>query len=103
MANTPNSSKPHVHNDHDHVHNPHDWDSPDYVSNWAKGQDQKEANREKAFSMMADIIPYKKDQAITILDLGAGYGALSKFLLERFPKAKAVCQDGSEEMAKLGR
>jgi len=40
---------------------------------------------------------------ITILDLGAGYGALTKFLLERFPNATAVCQDGSEKMAKLGR
>lgn len=52
---------------------------------------------------MADTIPYDKQQAITILDLGAGYGALTKFLLERFPNAAAVCQDGSEEMAKLGR
>ena len=35
--------------------------------------------------------------------MGAGYGALTKFLLERFPNATAICQDGSEEMAKLGR
>jgi tRNA (cmo5U34)-methyltransferase len=36
------------------------------------------------------------------LDLGAGYGGLTKFLLESFPNATAVCQDGSKEMAKLG-
>ena len=53
--------------------------------------------------MLADTIPYEKQQPITILDLGAGYGALTKFLLERFPQATAICQDGSEEMAKLGR
>jgi SAM-dependent methyltransferase len=35
--------------------------------------------------------------------LGAGYGALTHFLLRYFPKATVVCQDGSEEMAKLGR
>jgi ubiquinone/menaquinone biosynthesis C-methylase UbiE len=35
--------------------------------------------------------------------LGAGYGALAQFLLNHFPKATAVCQDGSAEMAKLGR
>jgi cyclopropane fatty-acyl-phospholipid synthase-like methyltransferase len=37
------------------------------------------------------------------LDLGAGYGALAQFLLKHFPNARALCQDGSEEMAKLGR
>lgn len=105
MANTPHSSGHHEHEhhgDHDHEHNPHDWDSPNYVSNWAKGQDQKEAERQEAFRLMAETVPYDKAQAIKILDLGAGYGALTKFLLERFPNATAVCQDGSEEMAKLG-
>ncbi len=37
------------------------------------------------------------------MDLGAGYGALSRSLLEHFANATAVCQDGSDEMAKLGR
>jgi SAM-dependent methyltransferase len=111
MASTSRSSD---HHDHDHTHNPthehehrhghspHDWDSPNYVAHWAKGQDQKEANRQTAFNLIADTIPYDKAQAIKILDLGAGYGALTKFLLERFPNATAVCQDGSQEMAKLG-
>ena len=86
---------------HNHDHDPHDWASADYVAKWAKGQDPKEVNRQQAFSLIADTIPYDKTQAITILDLGAGYGALTKFLLERLPNATAVCQDGSEEMAKL--
>jgi ubiquinone/menaquinone biosynthesis C-methylase UbiE len=51
---------------------------------------------------MAETIPYDKSSPIRILDLGAGYGALTQFLLGRFPKASAVCQDGSKEMAKLG-
>lgn len=34
--------------------------------------------------------------------MGAGYGALTQFLLNQFPNAKALCQDGSEEMANLG-
>ena len=106
MANSPYSpghrdhEQPSAHEHHDH--DPHNWASPDYVANWAKGQDQKEANRQKAFTLIANTIPYDKEQAITILDLGAGYGALTKFLLERFPNATAVCQDGSQEMAKLG-
>lgn len=88
---------------HSHHHTPHDWASAEYVAKWSRGQDPKEASRRQAFSLLADTIPFEKDAAIKILDLGAGYGALTKFLLERFPNATAVCQDGSEEMAKLGR
>ena len=52
--------------------------------------------------MLAKTIPYDKKLPIRILDVGAGYGALTQFLLSYFPKATAVCQDGSKEMAKLG-
>ncbi len=93
----------HEHGDHDYQHDPHHWESADYVADWANGQDPKEANRAQAFQVLADTIPFERNQTIRILDLGAGYGALTKFLLESFPNATAVCQDGSEEMAKLGR
>ncbi|HEY7218465.1 MAG TPA: methyltransferase domain-containing protein [Candidatus Binatia bacterium] len=85
-----------------HRHDHHDWDSNEYVSNWAKGQDPKEKDRQEPFRVLADTIPFDKKQAIRILDLGAGYGALTQFLLGRFSNATAVCQDGSKEMAKLG-
>jgi tRNA (cmo5U34)-methyltransferase len=52
---------------------------------------------------MTQTIPYDKEKPIKILDLGAGYGALTQFLLSHFPNATAVCQDGSEQMAKLGQ
>jgi SAM-dependent methyltransferase len=107
MANAPHSPGDHDHGqhggeDHQHGHDSHNWASPEYVSKWANGQDPKEADRAQAFEVMADTIPFDKSQPIRILDLGAGYGALTQFLLERFPNARAVCQDGSEEMAKLG-
>jgi ubiquinone/menaquinone biosynthesis C-methylase UbiE len=81
----------------------HDWASGDYVNQWAERQDTKEAERQDAFEVLAQTLPYEKNKKITILDLGAGYGALSQFLLDRFPNAKAVCHDGSAEMLKLGR
>ncbi len=90
-----------LHSHHRHHH--HDWESREYVSNWAKGQDPKEKDRQEPFRVLADTIPFSKELPIRILDVGAGYGALTKFLLECFPKAAAVCQDGSDEMAKLGR
>ena len=80
----------------------HDWNSPDYVSDWAERQDEREPGRQEPFRLMAETIPYDKKAAMKILDLGAGYGALTQFLLQHFSNATAVCQDGSEEMAKLG-
>lgn len=84
--------------DHDH----HDWHSRDYVSKWAEGQDRKEADRKEQFALMAQTIPYEKNFPLGILDVGAGYGALTRFLLGRFPNAAAVCLDHSAEMARLG-
>jgi ubiquinone/menaquinone biosynthesis C-methylase UbiE len=81
----------------------HDWESSDYVSDWAKRQEDREAGRQEAFRALAETIPFAKNAAIKILDLGAGYGGLTQFLLRHFSNATAVCQDGSEEMAKLGR
>ena len=63
----------------------------------------KEVDREKIFHLIAKTLPYDQEASITILDVGAGYGALTQFLLKYFSNATAVCQDGSDEMAKLGR
>jgi len=84
---------------HDHSH---DWASADYVARWAEGQDEKEKDRREPFRLMAETLPYEKGLPITFLDVGAGYGALTRFLLGWFPNAAAVCQDGSEEMMRLG-
>ena len=81
----------------------HDWSSQQYVNQWADGQDKREVEREEIFRLIARTVCEDLQAALTILDLGAGYGALSQFLLKHFPNARALCQDGSEEMAKLGR
>ena len=81
----------------------HDWSSKKYVAEWVELQDEREAERERIFRAIAKIVSIEPQAAINILDLGAGYGALAQFLLNHFPNARAVCQDGSAEMAKLGR
>ena len=80
----------------------HDWESKDYVTEWAERQKAREPDRQEAFAALAAALPYKKNAAIKILDAGAGYGGLAMYLLARFPKATAVCQDGSQAMADLG-
>jgi tRNA (cmo5U34)-methyltransferase len=84
-------------------HGVHDWSSKKYVADWAARQDCYEDERRPQFQMIADAIPFARDVAIRILDVGAGYGALTQFLLDQFPNATALCQDGSEEMVNLGR
>jgi ubiquinone/menaquinone biosynthesis C-methylase UbiE len=84
-------------------HGLHDWSSKEYVRDWATRQDRYEEERRPQFQMIADAIPFTREAAIQILDVGAGYGALTQFLLEQFPNATTLCQDGSEEMAELGR
>jgi cyclopropane fatty-acyl-phospholipid synthase-like methyltransferase len=81
----------------------HDWSSQQYVNQWAEGQDKREVEREEIFRLIATTLSDDSQAALTILDLGAGYGALAQFLLQHFPNARALCQDGSEEMAQLGR
>jgi ubiquinone/menaquinone biosynthesis C-methylase UbiE len=81
----------------------HDWSSQQYVNQWAEGQDKREVEREEIFRLIARTLSDNSQAALTILDLGAGYGALTQFLLKHFPNSTALCQDGSEEMAKLGR
>jgi SAM-dependent methyltransferase len=81
---------------------PHDWHSQEYVHDWAAKQDQKERDRREAFDLMAQTIPDDGAARIKILDIGAGYGALTQFLLRYFSNATAVCLDNSEEMTQLG-
>jgi len=81
----------------------HDWDSRDYVRDWAERQDAGKPHREPAFAVVAATMPFAKDARIKFLDIGSGYGALASFLLSQFPNAQAVCHDGSAEMLALGR
>jgi ubiquinone/menaquinone biosynthesis C-methylase UbiE len=81
----------------------HDWNSREYIHRWAGRQEEREVERAKIFRSIAKLLSSDPRVEIKILDLGAGYGALAQFLLVHFPNATAVCQDGSAEMAKLGR
>jgi len=80
----------------------HDWNSEEYVEDWAQRQMRNETLRARQFALIASLAPFDKDTAFRFMDVGCGYGALSKFLLETFPHATAVCHDGSPAMAKLG-
>ncbi len=80
----------------------HDWNSEEYVEDWAQRQRRNETLRARQFSLLASLLPFDGGVAFRFMDVGCGYGALSRFLLESFPRATAVCHDGSAAMARLG-
>jgi SAM-dependent methyltransferase len=78
----------------------HDWASETYVDEWVKRQQAEDPTRAERFQLMCDLFPFPSDATVTILDLGAGYGPVSTFILDRYPRATCIAQDGSEPMLK---
>jgi tRNA (cmo5U34)-methyltransferase len=81
----------------------HDWTSEAYVAEWVTRQQAEDPTRAERFQMMCDLFPFPSDAKVTILDVGAGYGPVSKFILERYPHATCIGQDGSEPMLTRAR
>lgn len=81
----------------------HDWTSDTYVEEWVTRQRVADPTRAQRFQLLCDLFPFPTDAKVTILDVGAGYGPVSKFILDQFPNATCVAQDGSEPMLQRGR
>ena len=76
----------------------HDWHSEEYVDHWIGTDVTRDEERRPLLGKVAAFIPFDSDARIRVLDVGAGYGALSQQVLEAFPNAEAVCHDFSEPM-----
>jgi tRNA (cmo5U34)-methyltransferase len=81
----------------------HDWASETYVDEWVRRQQAEDGGRAERFQLVCDLFPFPSDASVTILDVGAGYGPLSAFILERYPRATCVAQDGSAPMLARAR
>ncbi|WP_028314778.1 class I SAM-dependent methyltransferase [Desulfatibacillum aliphaticivorans] len=53
------------------------------------------------FSAAMEIIPFPKGANIKVLDLGAGTGLFSRFVLEKYPNAQFVLLDVADKMLKV--
>lgn len=81
----------------------HDWHSATYVDEWITSSTARDELRRKMLRRVAALVPHEPDSPIRVLDVGAGYGALSAQILARFPRAELVCQDFSEPMFEHAR
>ncbi len=80
---------------------PHDWHSGESVDDWVAFDRVREEDRVSRLQFMARLIPFGRDEAISVLDIGAGYGLLSRVVLQAFPRAHVTCHDYSEPMFSL--
>lgn len=82
---------------------PHDWHSTDYVAEWIARDAARDPERRPLLRQMLSFAPFPRDAELDVLDVGAGYGALSEEVLQAFPAARVTLQDYSQPMLDCAR
>jgi tRNA (cmo5U34)-methyltransferase len=81
----------------------HHWKEKDRVQEYVERTTAQSDDRRAFFNLMVDLLPFEPQQAIRVLDIGSGYGALAAAVLDRCPAATAVGLDISDAMMEIGR
>ncbi|HYA29539.1 MAG TPA: methyltransferase domain-containing protein [Acidobacteriota bacterium] len=79
------------------------WGDKQFIDNWATKSNWQAPIRDVQTAMVLRMISHSIGTPIRVLDIGAGYGALARAVLDDRPNATAVCLDASEAMLRLGR
>jgi ubiquinone/menaquinone biosynthesis C-methylase UbiE len=82
---------------------PHDWHSTDYVAEWITRDAARDPERRPLLRQMLSFAPFPRDAELRVLDVGAGYGAVSEEVLHAFPTARVALQDYSRPMLDRAR
>jgi tRNA (cmo5U34)-methyltransferase len=82
---------------------PHDWHSTDYVAEWITRDAARDPERRPLLQQMLSFAPFPRDAELEVLDVGAGYGAVSEEVLHAFPAARVTLQDYSRPMLERAR
>lgn len=87
---------------------PHDdgnaavWKSDRDVAAWLSAEQERERRRTPQRRLMADLLPFADDEPFVVLDLGAGTGAATRPVLDRYPAATAILAEYSPQMTVAG-
>jgi SAM-dependent methyltransferase len=82
----------------------HEWKDAEKVAVYVQNQAEPDRNaiHASAFEHLLGMLPYPGDAELRFLDLGAGAGAFSAALLERYPNAQGLLADFSAAMMDQG-
>lgn len=81
----------------------HDWESREYVDAWIADDVTEDDQRRPFLRRVVEDLPVDRDRPIRVLDVGGGYGVLSREVLDALPRAEVVLQDLSEAMLSHAR
>ena len=79
------------------------WKSDASVAQWVATEDERERARTWPRRLLAELLPFGEHEEFTFVDLGAGTGAASRAVLDRYPSATAVLADYSTQMMQEGQ
>jgi SAM-dependent methyltransferase len=82
---------------------PHDWHSTDYVLEWIKHDAARDPERRPLLQRMLSFVPFPRSAELEILDVGAGYGAVTEEVLQAFLAARITLHDYSRPMLDSAR
>lgn len=74
------------------------WGDQDRVDYFVQRSELLIPKRYEQLHTLVDLFSWPADQPIRVLDLGAGYGAVTETILNRYPQASVVWVDGSAAM-----
>jgi SAM-dependent methyltransferase len=81
----------------------HDWHSSAYVDEWIARDITRDEERRMHLQQMLRAASVAADSAISVLDVGGGYGVVSEEVLAAFPRAIVTLQDYSQPMLDRAR
>ncbi len=76
----------------------HDWHSPAYVQEWIAADVLRDEDRAPFLRRLADRLPLDRDRPLQALDIGGGYGVLTRAVLDALPLSAVVLHDLSAAM-----
>lgn len=76
----------------------HDWQAEDYAAYWVTDAESRDPDRAAQLALLADLLPRPAGRSPRVLDLGAGYGAVTAAVLARHPDAHVTLLDYSDAM-----
>jgi SAM-dependent methyltransferase len=78
------------------------WKSAEVARTFAAQSGEREAHRREQLTLMARLLPFGPQDALTFMDLGAGTGAASRAMLDEYPNANAILAEYSPQMTAEG-